>query len=202
MLTAVQQGKLTLEQLVDRMHHNPRRIFNLPEQPDTYVEVDLDEEWVIPNRLPHSKCGWTPFAGMRVKGSVRRVVLRGEIVYLDGKVLAKPGSGHDVRKVMDAPVADGHHVNAPDITTAFKPQVVAMKVRIRTLSTFPFLSSSLPPFSLSYSFFYFRLFVLFLLCLETIVSKSERKGTCKIREPTYLFCLLSLGLPSLSLPPF
>lgn len=126
MLTAVQQGKLTLEQLIDRMHHNPRRIFSLPEQPDTYVEVDLDEEWVIPNKLPHSKCGWTPFAGMRVKGAVRRVVLRGEIVFLDGKVLAKPGSGHDVRKV-DATEVTERKVEKKE-QSVFKPMVVSNKV--------------------------------------------------------------------------
>jgi carbamoyl-phosphate synthase/aspartate carbamoyltransferase/dihydroorotase len=135
MLTAVQQGKLTLEQLIDRMHHNPRRIFNLPEQPDTYVEVDLDEEWVIPDRLPHSKCGWTPFAGMRVKGAVRRVVLRGEIVYLDGKVIAKPGSGHDVRNMVETPKTPREEAidkkAAEPTMTSFKPMVVAMKVIIK-----------------------------------------------------------------------
>lgn len=129
MLTAVQQGKLTLEQLIDRMHHNPRRIFNLPEQPDTYVEVDLDEEWVIPNKLPHSKCGWTPFAGMRVKGAVRRVVLRGEIVYLDGKVIGKPGSGHDVRKVDISEVPEKKVEKNPQ-QSVFKSTVVSTKVLI------------------------------------------------------------------------
>ena len=62
-----------------------------------------------------------------MKGAVRRVVLRGEIVYLDGKVLAKPGSGHDVRRVVDLP-ADGMDKKALEPTTALKPMVVAMKV--------------------------------------------------------------------------
>lgn len=38
-LNAVNEGKLTLEDVVNRLYHNPRRIFNLPEQPNTYVEV-------------------------------------------------------------------------------------------------------------------------------------------------------------------
>ena len=62
------------------------KIFGLRQQPDTYVEVDLDERWTIPKALPFSKAGWTPFAGMEVVGRVQRVVLRGEIVYVDGKV--------------------------------------------------------------------------------------------------------------------
>ncbi|XP_003739459.1 CAD protein [Galendromus occidentalis] len=96
MLTAVSQKRLTLDDVVAKMYTNPKRIFNLPEQPDTYIEVDLDKEWVIPERLPFSKARWTPFAGRKVRGQVRRVILRNETVYIDGSVLAAPGSGEDI----------------------------------------------------------------------------------------------------------
>jgi len=69
-----------------RLHTNPMKIFGLREQLDTYVEVDLDESWTIPSAMPHSKAKWTPFAGMEVVGRVQRVVLRGKMAYLDGKV--------------------------------------------------------------------------------------------------------------------
>ena len=49
------QGRLTLEDLAQKMHHNPRRIFKLPEQPDTYIEVNLDEKWTIPEAMSYSK---------------------------------------------------------------------------------------------------------------------------------------------------
>jgi carbamoyl-phosphate synthase/aspartate carbamoyltransferase/dihydroorotase len=39
MLTAVIDGKLTIAELVDRLHTNPKRIFGLPDQTGTYVEV-------------------------------------------------------------------------------------------------------------------------------------------------------------------
>ena len=42
MLTAVRQGRLTLARLVELMATNPRRVFGLPDQPDTFVEVDPD----------------------------------------------------------------------------------------------------------------------------------------------------------------
>lgn len=32
---------LTCRQLVDRLHYNPKRIFGLPDQEDTYIEVML-----------------------------------------------------------------------------------------------------------------------------------------------------------------
>ena len=46
----------------------------------------MDEEWTIPASPAHSRAGWTPFAGRKVVGRVKRVVLRGEIAYVDGKV--------------------------------------------------------------------------------------------------------------------
>lgn len=87
LLNAVNEGRITKEDLINKFYRNPKRIFNLPDQSNTYVEVDMDEEWVIPNAMPFSKAKWTPFAGMKVKGAVHRVVLRGEVAYVDGKVL-------------------------------------------------------------------------------------------------------------------
>ncbi|TKR93417.1 hypothetical protein L596_007878 [Steinernema carpocapsae] len=101
LLTFVSEGRLTMQQLVDRLHHNPKKIFNLPEQKDTYVEVDLNESWVIPNDGGFSKAGWTPFAGRTVKGRVRSVVIRGEEAFVDGRVVAEPGFGRNVRLAED-----------------------------------------------------------------------------------------------------
>jgi carbamoyl-phosphate synthase/aspartate carbamoyltransferase/dihydroorotase len=93
MLTAVQDGRLTLQRLIELMHTNPRRIFNLPEQPDTYVQVELTPTTIRQEGMM-SKCGWTPFAGWPVAGRVQRVVLRGQVVVEDGVVTAVPGTGH------------------------------------------------------------------------------------------------------------
>jgi len=101
LLTAVKDGRLTLEQIVEKYHTNPKKIFGIPDQPDTYIEVDLDEEWVIPRKMKYTKCAWTPFQGMKVTGMVKRVVLRGKVVYVDGEVLAKPGYGLDIRTQYD-----------------------------------------------------------------------------------------------------
>jgi len=101
LLTAVSQGRLTVEQLTEKMYTNPRKIFGLPTQPDTYIDVDLDERWTIPDAMPHSRCGWTPFAGFKVTGRVQRVVVRGKTAFLDGQVTAACGSGEDVRQSSD-----------------------------------------------------------------------------------------------------
>lgn len=98
LLTAVDEGRLTLDDLLQRMVSNPRRIFGLPEQPETWVEVDENAEYEIRAAEMHSRCGWTPFEGWQVRGRVRRVVLRGEEAYKDGEVLARPGYGRNVRE--------------------------------------------------------------------------------------------------------
>lgn len=114
LLTAVADGRLTLDDLVRRMYDNPRRIFSLPEQPETWIEVDPDARWEIrPDRL-HTRCGWTPFAGRPVRGRVRRVVLRGREVVSDGVVKAPPGTGRDLREL-------GGHGGPPPQPTPDQP---------------------------------------------------------------------------------
>lgn len=96
-LTALHDGRLSLDDLLLRMVTNPRRIFNLPEQPETWIEVDPDAGWEICAAQTATRCGWTPFEGMVVRGRVRRVVLRGQEAYGDGKVLSAPGWGRNIR---------------------------------------------------------------------------------------------------------
>lgn len=97
LLTAVHEGRLTLADVVTRLHDNPRRIFNLPEQPETYVEVDMEASYEIRAADQHTRCGWTPFEGWPVRGRVVRVVLRGQTAFEDGQVVAQPGRGQNVR---------------------------------------------------------------------------------------------------------
>ena len=77
---------ISLKDIILRLHTNPRRIFGLPEQPDTYIEVEVGSEWTIPGAMKYTKSQWTPFAGMKVYGSVKRVYLRGQVAMVDGKV--------------------------------------------------------------------------------------------------------------------
>jgi carbamoyl-phosphate synthase / aspartate carbamoyltransferase / dihydroorotase len=98
LLTSVHQGSLTLTDITTRLHDNPRHIFGFPKQTDTWVEVDPDDEYEICSADLHSRCGWTPFEGWRVRGRVTRVVLRGQVAYRDGKVLAPRGFGKNIRE--------------------------------------------------------------------------------------------------------
>ncbi len=97
LLTAVKEGRLTLEDVVLRMYTNPQRIFALPPQPETWVEVDEDAVWEISAAELHTRSAWTPFEGWKARGRVRRVVLRGREVFRDGQVLAPTGYGRNLR---------------------------------------------------------------------------------------------------------
>jgi dihydroorotase len=96
LLTAVSDGRLAKDRLVELVHEAPRRIFGLPAQQETWVEVDLDARYTLENRGLHTKCGWTPYAGMPVRGRVLRTVLRGQIACEEGEIRASPGSGHGI----------------------------------------------------------------------------------------------------------
>jgi carbamoyl-phosphate synthase/aspartate carbamoyltransferase/dihydroorotase len=97
LLTAVADGRLTLEDLIQKSVTNPRKVFSLPEQPETWVEVDENAVFEIRSAEMQSRCGWTPFEGWKVKGGVTRVVLRGREAFREGRVLVEPGYGRNVR---------------------------------------------------------------------------------------------------------
>jgi carbamoyl-phosphate synthase/aspartate carbamoyltransferase/dihydroorotase len=96
-LTAVAEGRLSMEDLIAKTVDNPRRIFALPAQPETWIEVDPGSAWEIHGAGLYTRSAWTPFEGWRVRGRVQRVVLRGREASRDGKVLSPPGAGLNLR---------------------------------------------------------------------------------------------------------
>jgi carbamoyl-phosphate synthase/aspartate carbamoyltransferase/dihydroorotase len=99
MLTAVREGRLSLDRMVELTHGAPERIFGLPRQPDTWIEVDREARYTLDDKTLHTKCGWTPFAGYAVQGRLRRVILRDQTAVLDGELRVKPGFGQVVEPV-------------------------------------------------------------------------------------------------------
>jgi dihydroorotase-like cyclic amidohydrolase len=97
LLTAVDAGRLTLDDIIQKSVINPLRIFHLPEQPETWVEVDEEATYEIKAEDQFSRCRWTPFEGWKVKGKVRKVVLRGKVAFEEGKIFVGQGYGRNVR---------------------------------------------------------------------------------------------------------
>ena len=93
LLTAVHDGRLSLDDVVARCYTNPLAVYGLPQQLDTWVEVDVDSHYALRDEAMHTRVGWTPFAGRTVFGRVEQVVLRGQVVVRDGAVVAPAGTG-------------------------------------------------------------------------------------------------------------
>ncbi len=102
LLQAEAEGKITRKKLLDMCHYRPAELFKIPTVADTFIEVDETAEHRIPELFPKdesgksvlmTKCGWTPFVDVPLRGCVVSVTIRGTEVYRDGKVLVAPGSG-------------------------------------------------------------------------------------------------------------
>lgn len=96
LFTAVHEGRLTIAQVIALVADNPRRIFGIPERPETFTVIDPDQRYTIDNAKLYTQCGWSPFDGMTVYGKVRSVTIRGEQVYDGEQVLAQPGFGQNL----------------------------------------------------------------------------------------------------------
>lgn len=90
MLDHVNKGNMTLERFVDLTASGPQRIFGIAgkgrialgyDADFTIVDMNLTRE--ITNSWIASRCGWTPFDGMKTKGWPVATILRGNIVMRD-----------------------------------------------------------------------------------------------------------------------
>lgn len=88
LLQAEREGKLTLDDIIDKCHTRPAEIFSLATDPETYVEVE-PVEYEVKNKDLHTKCGWSPFDGRTVFGKVKNVAIRGDLVLKDSEFVAE-----------------------------------------------------------------------------------------------------------------
>ncbi|OCF40836.1 carbamoyl-phosphate synthase, large subunit [Kwoniella heveanensis CBS 569] len=93
LLTAVAEGKLTLEDISLRLSENPRNIFGLPEQAQTYVEVEVNRRSHFSSEQPEAT--WSPLEGKSIAGAIHRVVINSHSVLLDGTSFSMP-LGRDI----------------------------------------------------------------------------------------------------------
>ena len=86
-LTLLKSNKMTLAQIKNWLYDQPKKIFNIPDQPKTYIEVDPEIEQTIGEYGYATKCGWSPFHGWQVQGKVMTVVFKGKQVVYNGKLI-------------------------------------------------------------------------------------------------------------------
>ncbi|KAF5096704.1 hypothetical protein D0Z03_001565 [Geotrichum reessii] len=94
LFSAIREGRLTIEQFTDRLYHNPKRIFELHDQVDTSIEIDLDRAVVKNSKI------WSPATSGQLSGLIERVTFNGRTVSLNGKLTSNESFGHDVSSVL------------------------------------------------------------------------------------------------------
>jgi dihydroorotase-like cyclic amidohydrolase len=96
MLTAVHEGWLSLERVIELVAENPRKIWGLTCPDETFALVDLDAEYTISNDKLFTQCGWSPFDGMTVRGKVLETWIRGVKVFDGERILVEKGFGRNL----------------------------------------------------------------------------------------------------------
>lgn len=93
MFEAHHQGKITVEKIVEKMCHNPAKIFKIEKR--GFIKEGYFADLVIVNpSLPWSvkpenilaKCGWSPFENYTFKSRITHTFVNGELVYNNFKV--------------------------------------------------------------------------------------------------------------------
>ncbi len=92
MLRLVDEGILSIEQLVWLMCHNPARLFSVKARgflrPNYKADITLVKRgasWTLTENLIQSKCGWSPLTGEEFRWRVVRTICNGHTVFDEGK---------------------------------------------------------------------------------------------------------------------
>ena len=97
MLNHINDGKLTLEQLINLVCENPVKIFGIKNKgfikesfDADFTIIDLNKVIEIKNEKIESKCGWSPFDKYKLKGTPVATIINGEIKMKNGIILGEP----------------------------------------------------------------------------------------------------------------
>lgn len=81
LLDAHSKRKITMQKIVELTSINPRKIFRLKKSLDIVV-ADLEQVETVQGEKLHTKCKWSPFEGMALKGMPIITVLNGRSIVI------------------------------------------------------------------------------------------------------------------------
>ncbi len=121
----VSRGHMGVEAFVRVTATEPARLYGLDDRKGSIAigkDADLvlwdpEREVTLDAALAQDRAGYTPFAGMRVRGWPVTTLRRGEIIVDDGKIEAQPGSGHFLARAGGPAAAPGGRP-APELDPA------------------------------------------------------------------------------------
>jgi len=92
MLDLYHDGLISLEKIVEKMCHNPAKLFRIKKRgfikEGYYADLtilDLNKSWTVSKENILYKCGWSPFEGHTFKSSVQSCFVNGNLVYNSGE---------------------------------------------------------------------------------------------------------------------
>ena len=102
----VARGRITLPQLVKYACANPARVAGLyprkgviePGADADLIILDPEREWTLTTDRLHGNSDYTCYEGLKVKGFIERVMLRGTTVALNGAFTGRRGGGQYLRR--------------------------------------------------------------------------------------------------------
>lgn len=93
MFEAFHQGKISIEKIVEKMAHNPAKIFKIEKRgflKEGYyadmVLINPAKPWSVKKENILYKCGWSPFEGTNFKSRITHTFVNGQLVYHNSKV--------------------------------------------------------------------------------------------------------------------
>ena len=93
MMESYFNGKISIEKIVEKMCHNPAKIFKIENRgfiKEGYfadlVIVNPHMPWNVKKENILAKCGWSPFEGTNFKSRVTHTFVNGKLAFANGKV--------------------------------------------------------------------------------------------------------------------
>ncbi|MEZ4969452.1 MAG: dihydroorotase [Flavobacteriaceae bacterium] len=91
MLERYHSGQISLEKIVEKMCHNPAKLFQIKKRGfikegfyADLVVLDLNSPWKVTKENIAYKCGWSPFEGNTFKSRISHTFVNGHLAYWDG----------------------------------------------------------------------------------------------------------------------
>jgi allantoinase len=102
----VAKGRIGIRDLVRLLSLNPSMLLGIYPTKGTLrigsdadmVVFDPEERWTIHGSELHAQSGWTVFEGLEVVGRPVATFVRGILVFRDGEIVGKPGTGKFVKR--------------------------------------------------------------------------------------------------------
>ena len=93
MLEFVKEGKISIEKVVEKMAHNPAKLFKIEDRGflrESYFAdlaiVDLDNPWEVTKENVIAKCGWSPFEGKTFSAKIDSTLINGNFAMKNGQI--------------------------------------------------------------------------------------------------------------------